>query len=129
MWKSHLHTSQTIVTKKKSIEILQLTLLCHNKFLKKRENKQLRQMQIIGPDGMDSHHQWCTTDRITSSQQQISHGMVLQGYKLNTCIHVTSYSANKKIFFREIMTYEGGTHLLMKLHTWVKDLQLSSSFL
>ena len=68
------------------IEILRLTLQHHNKFLKERENKQLLQVQIIGPGGMDGHHQWYTTDRITSSQQQISHGMVMQGEKSNTCM-------------------------------------------
>ena len=46
-----------------------------------------------------------------------------------TCLNLSVLSANEKIFLREIMTYEGGTHLLMKLHTWVEDLQLSSSFL
>ena len=40
-------------------------------------------MQCIGPDGMDGHHKWYTTDRLTSSQQQISHGMVSQGNKSN----------------------------------------------
>ena len=54
---------------KKGIEILGLTLQRHNKFLKERKNEQLLQVQSIGPDGMDSHHQWSTTDRLTSSQQ------------------------------------------------------------
>ena len=49
---------------------------------------------------------------------------------ITACLNlgVLHVSANKKIFFKEIMTYEGGTHL-MKLHTWVKDCQLSLSFL
>ena len=78
--------SDTNVMKKKGIDILRLTLQHHNKFLKERENKQLLQAQIIGPDGMNGHHQWSTTDRITSSQQQISHGVVMQGKKSNTCM-------------------------------------------
>ena len=32
-------------------------------------------------------------------------------------------STNKKIFFEEIMTHEGGTHPI-KSHNWVKDWQL-----
>ena len=50
--------------KKKGIDILRLTLQCHNKFLTERENKQLLQVQSIGPDGMEGHHQWYTTDRL-----------------------------------------------------------------
>ena len=51
----------------KGIEILGLTLQRHNKFLKERENEQLPQVQSIGPDGMDGHHHWSTTDRLVSS--------------------------------------------------------------
>ena len=54
---------------KKGTEILGLTLQRHNKFLKERENEQLPQVQSIGPDGMDGHHHWSTTDRLVSSQQ------------------------------------------------------------
>ena len=64
--KSHLHTSKTPMPWKKGTEILGLTLQRHNKFLKERENEQLPQVQSIGPDGMDGHHHWSTTDKLVS---------------------------------------------------------------
>ena len=41
---------------KKGIEILQLTLQHHHKFLKEREKKQLLQVKIMGLGGMGVHH-------------------------------------------------------------------------
>ena len=85
--KGHFYTSQTPMWLKKALKFYDwhcnITIL---KFLEERENKQLLQVQITRPGGMDGHHQWHTTDRITSSQQQISHGVVMQGKKSNTCM-------------------------------------------
>ena len=83
--RSPLYKSNDYVMKKRHWN-LRLTLQRRDKFLKERMNKQLMQVQIIGPSGMDSHHQWSTRYRITSSQQQISHWMVFQENNSNTCM-------------------------------------------
>ena len=70
---------------KKGIEILWLTLQRHNKFLKERENKQLLQVQSVGPHRMDGHHQWYATDGLTSSQNKQAMEWSCKGIK---SIHV-----------------------------------------
>ena len=93
--KSHLHTIQMPMCWRKGVEVLLMTLQRHNKFLQKIENKKLLQVQSIGPYSMDGHHQWYTTDRLTtSSKQQTSHGMVAQLIK---AIHVCHFLQSMKL--------------------------------